>query len=107
MRGANGAEGAFGLPAPALLLEGTLIGSEGLMPNLASADPQWAQHMKLFVIHYQLNDKCTSSRHMEPSDPVPLPCVSIKAGVIPYRKAELFEDHRSGGCAGLWLRLLH
>lgn len=59
-------------------------------------------HMKLFVIHYQLNVKCTSRRHIKSLDPVPLPCVSIKAAAIPYRKPEPFQEHRSGGCAGLW-----
>lgn len=58
-------------------------------------------HMKLFVIHYQLNDKCTSRRHIKSLDPVPLPCVSIKAAAIPYRKPEPFQEHWSGGCAGL------
>lgn len=40
-------------------------------------------YMKLFVVHYKPNDKCTSRGHIKSLDPVPLPCVSIKTRAIP------------------------
>lgn len=84
-----------------LFLEREAIRLEGLMSNLTFTEAQ-SLYMKLFVIHYQLNDKCTFRGHIKSLDLVPLPCVSIKTRAIPYRGSQPFEDHWLGGCVGLW-----